>query len=401
MDGWVGKLRTELGSTLPSTYRTYRFLRHIPYDNPYNKKQNVLPNLLEKHDNLVAFQRSGLVVSKLAVQNWSINAFLVFHLLLFVCFEKSLRQGDLSAWRFPKPWSHWGVWNKKMTTTGDGCLHHFSLAMLAMLVFYVLLSPGCVKSWPLGLEKTTETNHLKLLKVRPEKLNRISCRVAKGPWRTASTSSWKEGNRVTLASKTSRSKQSLVRHIWLMGKFSPKCICTSQYPMIYDMLLNRSSWLCQILPVSLCWQFQPRWTYSSSNHLISLCEFHNGMQWIDIHSTSLWLLVLLLERVAFFEKTPTKQLKSPKILWFVIDLHNFAILSPSFTHKALGKMDHHCPSIGASDKWIHEKNMKTCSCVFSASRMTAFFPIGTWKWSASTCFQTGITESIFRYPRQF
>ena len=29
-------LRTELGSTLPSTYRTYRFFQHIPYDNPYN-----------------------------------------------------------------------------------------------------------------------------------------------------------------------------------------------------------------------------------------------------------------------------------------------------------------------------------------------------------------------------
>lgn len=185
-----------------------------------------------------------------------------------------------------------------------------------------------------------------------------------------------------------------------MGNFSPKYICTSQYPMIYDMLLNHSSWLCQILPVSLCWQFQPRWTHSSSNRLISLLWISqwNTMDWYSFNVT---VPFSAFGKGCLFEKTPTNQLKTPKILRFVIDLHNFAILSPSFTHKALVKMDHHCPSIGASDKWIHEKNMKTCSYVFSASSMTAFFAIGTWKWSASTCFQTGISESIFRYPRQF
>ena len=45
--------------------------------------------------------------------------------------------------------------------------------------FLCFLSPGCVKSWTLGLEKTTETDHLKLLKFRP--LTEPSMSSCKGP----------------------------------------------------------------------------------------------------------------------------------------------------------------------------------------------------------------------------
>lgn len=86
---------------------------------------------------------------------------------------------------------------------------------------------------------------------------------------------------------------------------------------------------------------------------------YNGLIFIQRHCAFLFCFWKGLP----LEKTPTNQLKTPKILRFVIDLHNLAILSPSFTDKALVKMDHHCPSIGASDKWIHEKqyeNMFLC-----------------------------------------
>ena len=105
---------------------------------------------------------------------------------------------------------------------------------------------------------------------------------------------------------------------------------------------------------------------------LNLTMEYNGLIFIQRHCA----FFFAFGKGCLFEKTPTNQLKTPKILRFVIDLHNFAMLSPSFTHKALVKMDHHCPSIGASDKWIHEKKYENMFlCFFGLRNDTSFFQL--------------------------